>query len=533
MLIIFIIFALQGITDTRCAVQQINRETVLNADVIDNLFLNSHCVQLVVNQSASKSIELPSSSHNQYVVRTLDNLLVQDIYQHDAAVLTRNFHAFSECALTLITADVANVFTETGDANASTKYKRFRPHTKIVVLAAMPPAWTPQLRGSIKRQALRVIWLLANRVYRMGSDGLQQTTTDNFGLWKFLHIDPLTELSTAAHKDPVTVSMYNCEPYIHITYDTPEGGNATHIDGIEYRLIRMLDRYFELNFQVSPFKSDDFQQYALDQLRDGRADIAMCCPWLMLVHYVEFDMSDVVDLQCGTFLVPRPLAISAAGYVYMSFSGGVWSLGLFCFVTIAVLMYGLARWLQPGRYADGVRIVLDLVCICTNHGLGSLAGERSQTLRILLVVWLFGTSLLGVGYSTGYASLLSSPVYSATVDTVDDYIDKTDFVWSYVGNTSDFSNLETSLELYQRLYRRIEGVPSAVEQADRILAGDRRMTIYVEITFNRYVTYAKQLMANRVRSLRLMKSCWYGHYTTLALSKYSAYTALVDDIIAK
>lgn len=521
------IFTALFITHTENAVQPIYNQTLSNFDVIESLFVDYKCVQIVTHSSFA----VASLSH-QYIVRSLNDLLAQNIYEHDAVVFSRQFHALAECDLTIITADVTNVFTDTIEADSITKYARFRPHSRIVVLAVTEPTWTAKLRGFIKQHALHVLWLVENRVYRMGSDGLQQTNTSNSALRQFLHIDPVTELSASGFKDAFIVSMYNCEPYIIITYDAQNNGTH-HIDGIEYRLIRMLDRYFTLHFQVAPFHTDEWLPYAVQQLRQQRADIAMCCPWLELDGYVEFDLTTVIDFQCGTFLVPKPQAISAANYMYMSFSAEVWSLVLICYGLIAMMMFGLARWLQPGRYADGVRTVLDLICICTNHGLDTLPGERSRAIRMLLVVWLFGTTLLGVGYSTGYTALLSSPVYTAPVDTVADYLEQPDFVWSYVGNVSDFRDLEKSLELYRRLYRRIEGVASAAEQTEMILAGDRQMTVYVEIMFDRYVTYAKDLLVNRVRSMRLMKSYWYGHHTTVALYKYSAYTALLDDIIVK
>lgn len=527
MFIIWIIFASNFITNTKSAEQPIYNETMFNMDVIQSVFVDTKCVQIVVHSSFAEM----TSSH-QYIFRSISDLLAQNIYEHDANVFRRQFHALAECGLTLINADVTNVFSDTNEADSFKKYKRFRPHSRIVVLAATSPTWTKELRVFIKRHALHVVWLVENSVYRMGCDGLQQTNTSNSAFWQFMHIDPVTELSVSGFKDALIVSMFNCEPYIMITYDD-QNNDTHHIDGIEYRLIRMLDQYFTLHFQVAAFNSYSWDPYAINQVRKRQADIAMCSPWLEHNSYVEFDLTTVVNFQCGTFLVPKPQAINAANYVYMSLSQKVWLLGLISFGLIAVLMFCLARWLQPGRYADGVRIVFDLICICTNHGLDTLPSEQSRVIRMLLVVWLFGTTLLGVGYSTGYTALLSSPVYTEPVDTVADYLAQPDYVWSYVGNVCDFRDLEKSIDMYRRLYQRIEYVASAAEQTKMILTGDRQITVYVAVIFDRYIVYAKDLLRNRVRSMRMMKSCWYGHYTTLALYKYSAYRALLDDIIVK
>lgn len=183
---------------------------------------------------------------------------------------------------------------------------------------------------------------------------------------------------------------------------------------------------------------------------------------------------------------------------------------------------------------SGFRTVLDLIAILTSHGLDSLTGEASRTIRMLLIVWLFSTSLLGVGYTTFYTALLSSPIYTPTVNTIAEYVEQ-DFVWSIDGDVGSYQRLAKGLPQYQqdKLFEKSYAERTKAEQTKRILAGDRRVTYYVDILFDRYITSTRDLLSRKVRSMRPMDTCWFTHYTTLALQKYSPYLHLLDGIVQK
>lgn len=191
--------------------------------------------------------------------------------------------------------------------------------------------------------------------------------------------------------------------------------------------------------------------------------------------------------------------------------------------------------LFQGIYVHACRTALDLISILTNHGLDSLPGESSRTIRMLLLVWLFSTNLIGVGYTTFYTALLSSPIYTPTVNTIAEYVEQ-DFVWSIDGgDVGSYLRLAKALPQYQqdKLYEMAYAERSKAAQTARIVAGDRRVTYYVDILFDRYITASRDLLSRKVRSMRPMDTCWFTHYTTLALQKYSPYLHLLDGIIER
>lgn len=515
--------------------------------IIETLYENSTCIQVVIDTSsgaAGAAVDITSHSHNfahrlitfhrhSHVVRTLADILVQNFRQHHDI---RRSYAFSVCDLVFVhTTDWRPLFQ-----TVRTLVVRFLPHTKLAIYAAgtdaAVPEWTHQMRTFMIQNAVHVVWMTGDRIYRIGSDATQEAERNADNLSRFLHINPLKEVSVMRPKPAFNVALYHCEPYVMMSNETlPDGRQRTHFDGIEYRLIMAMGAYYNLVFKESPFRRDYYTPYAFDMLRSHHADIALCCPWQDLDNHRHYAMTTFVDYQCGTFLVPKEEQINAAANVYMPLSANVWTCTVLSMLLVAWLMPIFAR--QEGSiYAnDGIRCVLDLVCISTNHGLSSLdTGRRraSTTIRIVLMAWLFGSWLLGVGYSTGYTALMSHPVYTASVDTVAEYVER-DFVWSYVGNVSYFAELADSLPVYQRVYERIRSEESVEKQTDRILAGDRRITIYSEVLFDRYVTYARDLLEQKVRKMRPMKTCWYSHYTALALRRFSPYKRMLDDIVTR
>lgn len=502
-----------------------------NTFVLDILLSVNTCVQIVIDSpdaTTSNMDHVKEIFTHQYVVRNIEDLLAQDVAQQDEHNLTRKYEALGECRIICILAKWTELFVDL----SATNYTRFRPHSPIVIFADTLPQWTAELRNFIKRKSLHVCWLFGHKVYRVGVHALVSTRPAN--ILTFLRIDPAVERSASEQKDVFTVSMFKCEPYTMIWTDEH---NRTQMDGIEMRFLQLLQPIFTLHYDIGVIPNDEWDMFALDQVMLKNADMAMCTPWLTYQGNVDFDLSDVVDYQCGTFLVPKPQPISSAIYVYYPLSHAVWALGLISFFLIAALINGFSSRLIhiapeiPALYANCGRTVLDLLGVLTSQGLISLRRRHLATIRVLMAVWLYGAMLLGIGYSTGYTSLLSSPVYTKTADNIAEY-NNLDFVWSYTGNVSTFDELKTADKPFRRLLERIEHESEEV-QATRIEAGDRRVTVYTEILYDRYVTYSKHLLTRKIRSLRLMKSCWYSHYTTFAMQKYSPYKVVVNDLIAR
>lgn len=106
------------------------------------------------------------------------------------------------------------------------------------------------------------------------------------------------------------------------------------------------------------------------------ADMAMGSIWMLLDRHRKLDLTSYFDIQCTTFLVPKPDIVSAATYIYLCMSWKVWTVLLISFCTIGLILTGLSLanahfqndGIQDVVYHDLNRSFLDLLLILTGHG---------------------------------------------------------------------------------------------------------------------------------------------------------------------
>lgn len=309
---------------------------------IDALYNIEDCVQIVIDSPAGTSRRPPSplvneifASSRPYVVRSRDDMIAQNIRQIDQAVLTPRYHGLLSCRLYLVTTVEWTAILTMPPANAI----RFRPHSKVIVLARSAPQWTADLHAFVKRRALHVVWLFSGSVFRLSNNATIRSPMAQ--LRQNLKHDLVIERQPNGLKDKFVVSLSMCEPYAMRYYDSL---NRTRFDGVEFRLIQQLSRFFKLVFNEEPFRPNEaWSKFAIAEVEMKRADVALCCPWLFLERYVMFDLTQFVSSKCGTFLVPKKQTIDPSRYVYMAMSETVWIFTMASFVLTAVLITLLAR----------------------------------------------------------------------------------------------------------------------------------------------------------------------------------------------
>lgn len=308
---------------------------------IDALYAIEDCVQIIIESMSVNYTRPPSplvneifASSRPYVVRSRHDIIAQDIRVIDESVLTPRFHGLSSCRLYLIaTVEWRAIFI------APESTIRFRPHSKIIVIARKLPEWTPELYVFVKRRALHVVWLFSGSVYRLSNNATIRSPMHQ--LHKTLKHDLVIERSPSGHKDLFVVSLSMCEPYVMRYKDVH---NHTRFDGVEYRLIQQMARFFKLVYSVEPSRPNEvWSKFAITEVELRRADVALCCPWLFLERYIMFDLTQFVSRKCGTFLVPKKQTIDPARYVYLAMSQIVWVFTMVSFVLTAVLIILLAR----------------------------------------------------------------------------------------------------------------------------------------------------------------------------------------------
>lgn len=183
------------------------------------------------------------------------------------------------------------------------------------------------------------------------------------------------------------VSLFKCAPYIIYL---PDGT----FDGIQYRMLQAIAKTWKIEHKKCDLSSNVWTE-VLRNVKDDISDLAMCSIWMKRPR-PEYDTTTYFDLQCGTFLVPKPEPLNPAAYLYLSLSSNDWYgfvVGLMTmaicftiFTKIGVMLNG--SWKDYG-YNDLTRSLIDAFNIVTSHELPKFPKEN--TMRLL--VYRFGIIL--------------------------------------------------------------------------------------------------------------------------------------------
>lgn len=214
----------------------------------------------------------------------------------------------------------------------------------------------------------------------------------------------------------------------------------------------------------NPLQPNSFGTTIPDLVAD-RCDIAMASIWLTYDRFLKFDVTNYVDYQCGTFLVPVPEAVNAALYIYLPLSTAAWIAVVFGYLTMVLLITYFSRigvnqehseaftWnpfnRNPFKIKNSVydtlsRSFLDMFGIVTAHSLGAFPKQSSVNWLLLRFAYTFTASyslkytinfyswiiisfLIATYYLTGYTSLLSRPRHRKPIDTMDEFLDNGNF----------------------------------------------------------------------------------------------------------
>lgn len=187
-----------------------------------------------------------------------------------------------------------------------------------------------------------------------------------------------------AYKEKVfRVSLFKCAPYIIYL---PDGT----FDGIQYRMLQEIAKTWKIEHRKCDFSNTVSLPWkeVLNNVNDDLSDLAMCSIWMDQPR-PKYDTSTYFDLQCGTFLVPKPKALNPAAYLYLSLNSNDWCgfgvsliIMTMCFTMFTKIGRRLNDSWKDYVYNDLTRSSIDALNIVTNHGLAKSPVEN--TMRLLV-----------------------------------------------------------------------------------------------------------------------------------------------------
>uniref|UniRef100_A0A3F2ZDC6 Ionotropic glutamate receptor C-terminal domain-containing protein n=1 Tax=Lutzomyia longipalpis TaxID=7200 RepID=A0A3F2ZDC6_LUTLO len=491
---------------------------------LNNLLEDSdHCI--VVFYDREDSHRCPLSFNTTRSIRVTHNLIVnrRAFYYQDKF----------ECKRYLI--GTSNISHFDDFFTRRSNYARFLPFTKIILFnssTAEEVSLTQRQRTYAYFNGLFMIsaHLSAEKNINLVNLLTNQTSTSPTNVEDVYHHEhPLFE--GLLYPREINISLFHCPPFVIIK--TNNETNETIIDGVEYNLINSITegwrkgitiRYFD-DHKVSPWTK------IVNDVQDGISNIGLCSPWLNIKHYRVVDLSHSYDLQCLTFLVPRPQIVTPASYIYLPFSGMVWVVYIICLIATAfILHYFVNREFIRATELSSLEVVfLEVINIATSHG--ATRFPKQVPIKILLVSWTAISLLLSTAYCTGYTSLLTTPRFSKPIDTIADFLEQ-GITWGTIrkGHSMQDDMMSSGNRAFMEMAKRYYHEKNHTDEVNRIASG--KYAKFVKILSNKFITDT-ETFPNHTHYLRIMKQCISRYYTVLLLKKNSPYTSFVSSLIPR
>lgn len=409
----------------------------------------------------------------------------------------------------------------------------FYPFTKLLIIYyGVKELYFQEFSlNSISLNAFDVLWTKLNKTSNIISKEIFHPIENKTDFWEndtsdFFNENNLLKVHLICRRT-VRISLFNCPPFV-VTQNEK-------YDGVEFRCLKEVTKNWKIDLNLNNKLIDSWDKTISDTI-NNISDVSMCSIWQTLDNLKRMDLSLYVDHQCITFVVPRPVPIAQASFIYLSFSLTVWAIFIVILIATAILLHVLTRTriklkitnVENSKFCELTSSLTELINSATAHEIPNI--PKNVPIRILLICWILMCLCLGTSYSTGYTSLLMSPPYTKPVDDVQEFLEQ-GLNWLGSISTSQIIGLENS---YNKDYREF-GKRFVSEETD----DDR----YQKLATGKYSKMVKRLSSNFVTDtesfgdlsskLKLMRQCLREYYTVFAFQKNSVLTKLFDRKISQ
>lgn len=421
------------------------------------------------------------------------------------------------------------------DIFISKKNKRiFYPFTKFLIIYFGDKEFHFEENSLqfISLNAFDVLWTKLNQTLNIISKEVFHPIENKTYFWKNCSLDFFSETNLLKtyliSRRTIRVSLFNCPPFVF--------RKTNEFDGVEYRCLKEITKNWKIEFNLNNNFVDSWKKTISDTI-NNISDVSMCSIWQNIENFNLMDLSTYIDHQCITFVVPRPIPISQATFIYLSFNSTVWIMFIFTLITTTILLniLTLTRFklkIENNKSSKFLRLTTSLTEIigsATSHAIQNI--PKNGPIRILLISWILMCLCLGTSYSTGYTSLLMSPPYTKRIDDVHEFLEQ-GLYWLGAYYTNSFV---TSLG--------VNGNKDFIELSKRFALEGSDDDRYQKLSTGKYSKMVKRLSSNFVTdtesfgnlssNLKIMKQCLREYYTVFAFQKNSVLTNLFDKKISE
>ncbi|KAJ9578269.1 hypothetical protein L9F63_005490 [Diploptera punctata] len=255
----------------------------------------------------------------------------------------------------------------------------------------------------------------------------------------------------------------------------------------------------------------------------------VCSIWLRAEPQIGIQHSFPYSRQKVTLLAPKPQPLPRALLLYLPLQFWTWIILLSTLLSFGLMLKGTTRLLQYFNYYQNVQhCFLDACRILLLSSPPRL--PQPTALRYLLIAWAFFSLLTTTVYSSGFTSLLTSPLYSDPINTIQDLLDQ-NIQWG--DQSLDFNDLIEKSDNYklikfgQKFKREI--LPEDREK--RIT--QRNYAIFCKVFSKSFVTESEKLSPKAREILRVIEEPVFLFYIGIGLRENSPYKSYFDSTILR
>ncbi|PSN54803.1 hypothetical protein C0J52_02004 [Blattella germanica] len=263
---------------------------------------------------------------------------------------------------------------------------------------------------------------------------------------------------------------------------------------------------------------------------DTTLAILICSLWLTTDAPCGMQLSTPWARQKGTFLAPKPQPLSRAILIYLPLECWTWVALLSVCIIFSLVLHIVGRLLPTQNRYRSIRL-----CFLNTFRtlmLNGVPGFPTQvSLRWLLVGWSFFSLLTTTVYSSGYTSLLTSPLYSPPIDTLGDLLEQGIYWGEESENTFAYLIRESGNSKLIEFGNRFKRELTPRDRENRILKGN--YAIFSKVMASAFVTETERLSQRARRMLRVMEEPVFTFYVGIGLRTNSPYETVIDSTIVR
>lgn len=160
------------------------------------------------------------------------------------------------------------------------------------------------------------------------------------------------------------------------------------MDGVEYRLLTEITKGWNIKYELAEIDSQPQWKNNLMDINHNKSDLGLCSIWLHAKHATEYDLTTYINTECITLLLPKPIRLSMASAIYLTFNKFVWTLWLSGFLLTGSLLTlmsrnGFTKRNSVDIFSDLSRSILETLNTATSHGASKLSNRSAVNVLLM------------------------------------------------------------------------------------------------------------------------------------------------------